>query len=409
MAYLAQAHRLATIPRSPLRKFGDCGFAEKPWLILGKGPSYARIASVDLGRYNVLAINHVVERIERCEIAHMADWETFESCGEVAESKTRFVCIPYYPFVAFAPSARSIVQLAEDSPALRRLIESGRVLTYNLVCTSGKGRLEGFPDVHLNHFSAEAVIDYLGKSGAARVVSLGIDGGTSYAASFENLVDKTLLASGQPTYDYQFDGIASALFRSDVDYSPLDVRSPVRARIVYEPEHELAAAVLAYSIRRNSPLRVHVSFEHSKTGIRRAAIPHRGVRFLRGAHNLIEIDARSLVVANLIPLLRRVFSGATVVPRDMAWVPGRTIRPRAGAPAWFGRLLKRRVATFERAADLPWTNVSAPLHDVWMAALREAIYWKCVSIRQVRKEIARGNVSLDIFEKMSRNGGGGRG
>lgn len=204
--------------RPLLKRFGDCAFAEKPWLILGKGPSYARIASVDPGRYNVLAINHVVERIERCEIAHMADWETFESCAGAAESRARFVCIPYYPFVGFAPSARSIVQLAEDSPILRGLIESGRVLTYNLVCTSGRGRLEGFPDVYLSHFSAEAVIDYLGKSGAARVVSLGIDGGTSYAAAFENLVGKTLLASGQPTYDYQFDGIASALFRSGVDY-----------------------------------------------------------------------------------------------------------------------------------------------------------------------------------------------
>lgn len=338
----------------------------------------------------------------------MADWETFESCGEAAKSKARFVCIPFYPFVAFSPSERSLLQLADDSPTLRRLLEAGRVLTYNLVCTSSKGRLEGFPDVHLNHFSAEAVIDYLGKAGVARVVSLGVDGGVSYAATFSGLVGETLLASGQPTYDYQFAGIANALFRSPVEYSPLGLRCPIFATIKYERRFELAAKVLGYSIRRHAPSCVKVAFLEVKGRAGRADVRHGGVRFSLGARATMEFDCRSLVVGNLMPVLSRVFSTAIVGPRVVAWRSNQ----RCGSghlDIRLDRLLVQRVVRFDRSSDFPWSNASAKSHDGWMAALREAIYWKCISIPEVRRQIARGNVSARIFDSMSRSGGGSRG
>ena len=400
MARIAQHDRPPAVLRTSLKQFDECGFADKPWLILGKGPSYSKIASIDLARYNVLAINHVVERLDGCEIAHMADWETFLACAGAAESRARYICIPYYPFVAFAPSSMSIDQLAESSSILRRLIGAGRILTYNLVCTSQRGTLEGFPDVHLSHFSAEAVIDYLGKSGASKLTSLGVDGGASYAVAFENLVGTTLLASGQPTYDLQFDGIASALLRSDVHYSPLDIRSPILVNIVHEPGHDLAARVLAYSIRRHSPLRMEIAFERRNNASGAPAGRHHGIRLRRAAHNLIELDARSLVLGNLLPLLRRMFADTAIVPREVAYVPRRTSLTSRHL-WWLERFLKPRLAMFERSSDMPWKNAQAPHHDAWMTALREAIYWRCVSIRHVRSEIACGNVSPGIFKVMS--------
>lgn len=388
-----------------LRRFNECGFDDRPWLILGKGPSYSKIDSIDLARFNVLAINHVVDTIERCEIAHMADWETFLASGEIAASKARFVCCPYVPYVGFKPSPKPLPQLAGDSPLLKRLIEVGRVLTYNLVSTSVSGRLEGFADVHLTNFSSEAVIDFLGHCGVSRVVSLGVDGGTHYSSAFANLVDKTLLASGQSTYDVQFDGIANALLRTGVSYRPLDIRGPIRARIHHGIDESLAADVLAYSIQRHSPLTVEIVTDSHARRNRVVPAVHQGFHVSPRGSKVLEFDARSLVVANLMPLYRRYFSESVALPLALDFAPDRGDRHGRSRHRWFDRFANQAIAMFDHSGALPWRSTAAPHHAAWMKSLREAIYWKRVSIRKVRAEIARGNVSPGIFESMSREPG----
>ena len=69
---------------------------------------------------------------------------------------------------------------------------------------------------------------------------------------------------------------------------------------------------------------------------------------------------------------------------------------------WFRRFVHRRFITFERKADYPWQNPGAKWSGAWMSALREGVYWKQISIRQIRREIAIGHVSPAIFESMQR-------
>ena len=46
--------------------------SDKPWLIVGKGPSFDRIGEVDLSQYNVIGLNHVIYKID-CLLGSIID------------------------------------------------------------------------------------------------------------------------------------------------------------------------------------------------------------------------------------------------------------------------------------------------------------------------------------------------
>ncbi|MBM3800842.1 MAG: glycosyltransferase [Acidimicrobiia bacterium] len=92
--------------------------------------------------------------------------------------------------------------------------------------------------------------------------SLGIDGGNSYSAQFQDLSAKTLLANQRTTFDIQFSEIAKILMRTRIDCAPLDVQSPVRVYVAATEAQMLAVRVLEYSIRKHASLAVQVSPLH---------------------------------------------------------------------------------------------------------------------------------------------------
>ena len=92
----------------------------KPWLIVGKGPSYRKLANVNLAEHNVLALNHV-SRDVRFDIALMMDLEVAEALGEALANNARFVFVPWHPHKSNAPSARTALEYLADYPILRRL------------------------------------------------------------------------------------------------------------------------------------------------------------------------------------------------------------------------------------------------------------------------------------------------
>ena len=71
---------------------------EEPWLILGKGPSFALRERYDLSGYHLLSLNHVV-REQAVLVAHAIDLNVLEACGEVLESNAGFLVMPWYPHV----------------------------------------------------------------------------------------------------------------------------------------------------------------------------------------------------------------------------------------------------------------------------------------------------------------------
>jgi hypothetical protein len=236
----------------------------RPWLILGKGPSFSRRASVPLGDYHLLGLNHVC-REQPVTLAHVIDLDVVDACAEALETRAQWVVMPWRPHVARArwgrgtrrrPSSAGLAEFAATHPVLRRLRDRGRLLWYNLA--TAQAAHGASPVVDVSFFSAEAALNLLALAGVQCVRSLGVDGGTAYGQEFGDLSGTTRLADGQGTFDRQFRGIARTLLRTGIDFAPLFVESPIRVYVGATEAQMLAVKVLEYSIRKHTSMSVEV-------------------------------------------------------------------------------------------------------------------------------------------------------
>ena len=232
---------------------------DRPWLVFGKGPSFAKRANVDLTAFYTLALNHAV-REQPVMVAHMIDLDVLDQCSAAIDANAEVVLLPWVPHVRNRAGAANLGQLVLEHPMLRQLDAQDRLLWYNL-CTSPHHR-DGSPVVDVRYFSSEAALRLLAMAGATRIRSLGIDGGASYSSEFADLTDKTLLANSRSTFDRQFEEIARIIMTTGVDYAPLDVESPIRVFVAATDAQMLAVKVLEFSIRKHASMSVEVSSLH---------------------------------------------------------------------------------------------------------------------------------------------------
>lgn len=230
--------------------------AERPWLILGKGPSLEKLDQFDRSQFNVLSLNHVV-RAMPVDVAHAIDLDVLTACSETIGRNARYVMVPWIPHVKNRPGDHTLRELIVEHPVLADFHRRNRLLWYNLSTASLAN--EGAPVVPVKFFSAEAALAALAGAGARIVRSLGVDGGATYSRSFDDLADTTLLANGRASFDRQFESMAATLFRTGVDFAPLDVPSPIRVFVGACEDQALATRVLEYSIRRHSSMSVTVT------------------------------------------------------------------------------------------------------------------------------------------------------
>ena len=177
----------------------------QPWLIFGKGPSFAARSRWDLKRYLTMSLNHVV-REQPVTVAHMIDFDIVDACGESLVDNAQVVVLPWVPHIHNRPGANNLAELAQSHPILRRLKEQDRLLWYNH--SKARQRNGESPVVRVRFFSAVAAINLLATAGVHTVRSLGVDGGASYSREFDDLRDKTLLANSRSSFDRQFEEIA---------------------------------------------------------------------------------------------------------------------------------------------------------------------------------------------------------
>lgn len=204
-------------PPGPQELFGWFAQQEwsRPWMVLGKGPSFARRGEVDLSSYHLLGLNHVC-REQRVELAHAIDLEVVQELGPALLDRVGALVMPWRPHVQFKPGALTLAQLAVQDPALRRLSEEGRLLWYN--CSTAPEARPGSPVVQVCWFSGEAGVRLLGLAGVQRIRSLGIDGGRDYAPEFGDL---TPLQNGHRSFDHQNLAIGHTVDALELDYAPL--------------------------------------------------------------------------------------------------------------------------------------------------------------------------------------------
>jgi len=239
--------------------FRERGNPDKPWLILGKGPSYNLQHQYDLSGYERLSLNHVV-REAQVALAHMIDIDVVTACGEALLAHAGALVMPWYPHVKNYVGSKTLEQWASEISVLRRLDNEGRLLWYDL--RTAKVRHGPHPVVHAGAFSAETALDLLAMAGVRSARSLGVDGGASYGRSFDDLKDITRLNNGHPSYDLQFAGFARIIQRSGIDYAPLTIESPIRVYVGSQEEQMLSVKVLEYSIRRYASMTTKVTPLH---------------------------------------------------------------------------------------------------------------------------------------------------
>src|SRR5207244_11884677 len=70
----------------------------KPWLILGKGPSFSKRTQFDLDQYHRMSLNHAVRELP-VRVPHIIDLDVINDCGDVILSNAQFLVLPSVPYV----------------------------------------------------------------------------------------------------------------------------------------------------------------------------------------------------------------------------------------------------------------------------------------------------------------------
>jgi hypothetical protein len=225
------------------------GWTDRPWLIFGKGPSFARHVDHDLTGYYKISMNHAVREVA-VDVAHFIDLDAAVASADGIRQNAQWLMLPLYPHMNFRPSDRPLPELVDDEPILREFRDRGRLIWYyHLPDGSGLEKrypADAAPIIRVNFFSVEAVVNVLAAAGSKVVRTLGVDGGSLYSNRFHDL--KTCLANGQPSFDRQFIGVLRTAEEQKMDFGPLE--PPIRVFVGTEPNQQVPFQVLEYSIRR---------------------------------------------------------------------------------------------------------------------------------------------------------------
>ena len=224
-------------------------FDGKPWLLLGKGPTFSRRDEFPLGDYNLLGLNNVVGE-QRVDVAHIIDVDVVGAVGESLRDNTRFLLMPRRPHVDCLAGKKLLEEYFDEYPILRELDSENRLVWYNAATSARVGKS---PTIRVHNFSSEAAMNILGEMGVKKVRSLGIDGGTSYGKEFDALKP---FGNGLTSFDSQFFRMEDAVRRYGIDYDP--IIEPMRIFIGCDDTQIIAARVLEYTIRKHAtrPVRV---------------------------------------------------------------------------------------------------------------------------------------------------------
>jgi len=222
-------------------------FAARPWLLLGKGPTFARRGEFDLDGWNRIGLNHVVRELP-VDIAHVIDVDVLDACAEALPKHAQWLVMPRFPHVDCKPDPKRPLESFFDAhPVLRDFAARGRLVWYDLRSKTcpvlGKA-----PPLKVRFFSSEAALRLLARLGAKKVRTLGIDGGRSYSKAFADVQQQTLLQNQQPSFDLQFRELDAIVREHGLDFSSLI--PPMRIFVGGDESETVAAKVLEHTIRK---------------------------------------------------------------------------------------------------------------------------------------------------------------
>lgn len=158
-----------------------------PWLILGKGPTFARRAEYfPLSRYRTLGLNHTAREVA-CDVAHIIDLECLDDLGDSLKG-TGVLVMPWHPHRGHRPQRETLADLVQRVPVLGHFSQTGRLLHYHLLWAEKFGsRPADEPIVGVKDFSVQAAVNLVIGRGLRGVFTLGVDGGKDRSLEFRDL------------------------------------------------------------------------------------------------------------------------------------------------------------------------------------------------------------------------------
>jgi lipopolysaccharide biosynthesis glycosyltransferase len=226
---------------------------DRPWLIIGKGPTFSRRGDFDLSGFNTFALNHVVRELD-VYVAHAIDIEVIRDCADVLSARCEWLLLPRRPKESSRVSPKELEDYFDELPVLRELSDAGRLVSYE---RTGESRVGNGAAVAGGSFSGSVAMNVLAAMGVKDVRSLGVDGGRTYSDTFGDLRETTLLANRRVSFDVQFDEMEATVARHGMSYSPLVAAGePIRVFVGADESQLVPAAVLEYTIRKHTAGRV---------------------------------------------------------------------------------------------------------------------------------------------------------
>jgi len=224
--------------------------SDKPWLILGKGPSFKKIKNIDVSKFYTIALNHAARNM-KCDAVLLMDLDVLDIAGTEMEQNAQFFFLPWHPHVDFAPAIETLAELIGRYPILQKLDREQRLVVFHAETARTLPSIDNEPITSIKFSSAEAALNLLADNGIRNIRTLGVDGGNTYSSAFSDLESVTLLKNGQPTFNRQFEKFSQTLRRyPDLMFAPLNTKAPVRIFIGGDPTQILGAKIFEYSVRQ---------------------------------------------------------------------------------------------------------------------------------------------------------------
>ena len=194
----------------------------KPWLIVGKGPTFKKIYKIQKD-FNIFGLNHVAKIID-CDITHFIDIDVLDL--DIIKHSKILLC-PWHLHENSKIMWKTLPYHINNESFFS--IADKKLYWYN--CSTWKKshyypyyaplqRVHVSDTIKVQFFSAEAAFQILGMLGVKKVYSLGIDGGVNYAKDFVKL----LLApfkNTRKTFDDQFQMIEATLKQFNMEWEKL--------------------------------------------------------------------------------------------------------------------------------------------------------------------------------------------
>ncbi len=199
---------------------------QKPWLVLGKGPSLSKLTPEILATHNILALNHAIEVVPRpyagVVVVHFTDIEAVGGCILPLTYGRPKVIMPWHPPVGMTPNLLTVERHTEghsaSAIALGDAIDGERMWSYN---SDRADSLEAHPEftrVRVRAFSAVAAFNLLALADVKAIFSLGVDGGKGYDSRMDA---KNKLVNGQKSFDAQAPELARTLLKHSIRWTAL--------------------------------------------------------------------------------------------------------------------------------------------------------------------------------------------